>query len=302
MRRCMVVTVAWMVGVSVTFVSAASAGERVKSAGKDREISFRVTSATPQEGFEHMSVRGGEDVYVSTEVLFTEKQIVSIETVEVGDGKALELTLTPEAVGKLRDAPVRGLAIVSHRRLIAAPQLDSITAEGVARVTGLSVDQVSRLSRMIQAKAAVPIGAILQVVPREANGQAGGVVTVDVFISGISSLRTYQVALDATGGQGGSLTREDAWIDTDRADYVFGAAEAIKAVDDVHGRIGAVLFDGDMDAIGPKYLGTYTFRASNDAGGTFTITARLGRDTFLSDPEHMPIPFDAQGASIDVIR
>lgn len=302
MRRGMVVTVAWMVGVSITFVSAASAVERVKSAGKDRAISFRVASATPQEGFEHMSVRGDEDVYVSTEVLFTEKQIVSIETVDVGDGKALELTLTPEAVGKLRAAPVRRLAIVSHRRLIAAPQLDALTAEGVARVTGLSVDQVSRLSRMIQAKSAVPVGAILQVVAREANGQAGDLLAVDVFINGASKLRTYQVALDATGGQSGSLTREDAWIDTDRADYVFGAAEAIKAVDDVHGRIGAVLFDGEMDAIRTKYLGTYTFRASHDASGTFTITARLGRDTFLSDPEHMPIPFDAQGASIDVIR
>ncbi len=302
MRRFKLVTAVWMVGLSVTLVSAANAGERAKPVGKERAISFRAAAATAQDGFERMSLRGGQDVYVSGEVLFTENEIVSIETVDLGYGQALELSLTPEAAGKLRDGPVDRLAIVRNGRLIAAPRVETITADGAARVTDMSPDQVTRLSRMIRARAAVPVGAILQVVAREAAGQAGGLFTVDVFVRGAANIRTFQVALDATGGQSGSLTREEIWIDVDRADYVFGSAQAIKAVDETHGRMGAVLFDGGVNASGPVYLGTYTFQASSDADGTFTITARANGDTFISDPNHTHMPFRVQVATITVSR
>lgn len=302
MRRAMVVTVAWMVGVGFALVSTAGAGERSKSAGKDRAVSFRLASASSQNGYERMSVRGGEDFYVSSEVLFTEEQVVSIETVDARNGQALELTLTPEAANKLRNASADRLAIVSRDRLLAAPRVETINADGVARVTDLSPEQVTRLSRLIRARGAVPVGAILQVVPREASGLAGDLFTVDVFIRSVTSLRTYQVALDVTGGNSGSLTRVEAWIDVDRADYVFGNAQAIKAVDEVKGRMGGVLFNGSVQATGPVYIGTFAFRASDDADGTFAIHARSNGDTFISNVHHDLQPLNMQAATITVGR
>lgn len=302
MRKAMVVTVIWMVGVGLALVSTASAGERTKSSGKDRTVSFRLASTSTQSGYEHMSVRGGEDFYVSSEVLFTQEQVVSIKTVDARNGQALELTLTPEAANKLRNASADRLAIISQGRLMAAPRVDTINSDGVARVTDLSPEQVTRLSRMIRNREAVQAGSILQVVPREASGTAGSLFTVDVFIRSATSLRTYQVALDVTGGNSGSLTREEAWIDVDRADYIFGDAQAIKAVDEVGGRMGAVLMDGAIQAAGSVYIGTFAFRASDDADGTFDIRARSNGDTFISDVDHATQPLNMQAATITVSR
>ena len=299
MRKAMVVTVAWMVSVGFALVSTAGAGERATSASKDRAVSFRLASTSSQNGYERMSVRGGEDFYVSSEVLFTQEQVVSIKTV---DGQALELTLTPEAANKLRTASADRLAIISQGRLIAAPRVDTINSDGVARVTDLSPEQVTRLSRMIRSRQAVQAGAILQVVPREASGLAGDLFTVDVFIRSAASLRTYQVALDVTGGNSGSLTREEAWMDVDRADYIFGDAQAIKAVDEVGGRMGGVLMDGAVQAAGPVYIGTFAFRASDDAEGTFAINARSNGDTFISGEDHAIQPLNMQAATITISR
>lgn len=302
MRKAMVVTVVWMVGVGLALVSTASAGERTKSSGKDRTVSFRLASTSTQSGYEHMSVRGGEDFYVSSEVLFTQEQVVSIKTVDARNGQALELTLTPEAANKLRNASADRLAIISQGRLMAAPRVDTINSDGVARVTDLSPEQVTRLSRMIRNREAVQAGAILQVVPREASGSAGSLFTFDVFIRSATSLRTYQVALNVTGGNSGSLTREEAWIDVDRADYIFGSAQAIKAVDEVGGRMGAVLMDGAIQAAGSVYIGTFAFRASDDADGTFDVRARSNGDTFISDEDHAIQPLNMQAATITVSR
>lgn len=302
MRKAMVVTVAWMVGVGFALVSTASAGERTKSASKDRTVSFRLASTNSQDGYQRMSVRGGEDFYVSSQTLFTQEQVVSIKTVDARDGQALELTLTPEAANKLRNASADRLAIISQGRLMAAPRVDTINSDGVARVTDLSPEQVTRLSRMIRNREAVQAGSILQVVPREASGTAGSLFTVDVFIRSAISLRTYQVALDVTGGNSGSLTREEAWIDVDRADYIFGSAQAIKAVDEVGGRMGAVLMDGAIQAAGSVYIGTFAFRASDDADGTFSINARSNGDTFISDVDHATQPLNMQAATITVSR
>ena len=302
MRRAMLVTVASMVGVGFALVSTAGAGERAKSSSKDRAVSFRLASTSSQDGYQRMSVRGGEDFYVSSQALFTQEQVVSIKTVDARNGKALELTLTPEAASKLGNASADRLAIISQGRLIAAPRVDTINSDGVARVTDLSPDQVTRLSRVIRARVAVQAASTLQVVPREASGSAGSLFTVDVFIRSAETLRTYQVALDVTGGTSGSLSREEAWMDVDRADYIFGDAQAIKAVDEVGGRMGAVLMDGAIQAVGSVYIGTFAFRASDDANGTFSINARSNGDTFISDEDHGERPLNMQSATITVSR
>ena len=302
MRRAMVVTLVGMVGVGFALVSTASAGERTKSARKDRAVSFRLASESSQDGYEHMSVRGGDDFYVSSKALFTHEQVVSIHTVDARNGQALELTLAPEAANTLRNASADRLAIISKGRLMAAPRIETISADGVARVTDLSPEQVTRLSRMFRPRGAEPVGAFLQIVPREASGLGGDLFTVDVFIRSAKNLRTYQVALDVTGGSSGSLTREEAWIDVDRTDYIFGSAQAIKAVDEVGGRMGGVLFDGTVQVTGQVYVGTFAFRASDDAEGTFSVRARSNGDTFISGERHALQSLNMQAATITVGR
>ena len=185
-------------------------------------------------------------------------------------------------------------------RLVSAPSVETIAANGHVVIQGLSSGQASRLSRLLQAQVTAVDAPVVTVVPQEAMGAAGDRFTVDVYISGVADLRTYQVALDTWGGATGSLTREDLSVDVDRADYVFGAAQAIQASDPVHGRIGAVLFDGSVDAADSRYLGSYTFQASRNASGTFTIGVQPGGNTFLADSRTQRMPFRTAAATVTV--
>lgn len=272
--------------------SVAQAAERVQR-GKDRGVTFRLISPTDQAGYEAMEARNGETVYVSTQAAISEGDIVSIGEV---DGQ-IDIALTPNAAQRVTGA--NRLAVVDNGRLVATPEL-SLDADNVARLSGLTVDQVNRLTRVVRARGEVMAGPVINLVPSAATVAPGGEITVDVFVSNASNVRTYQVAIDAEGGDAGALTRSEVWIDADRADYLFGTAQAIKAVDDVHGRAGAVLFDGGVNAMSPMYVGTYTFEASTDASGSFVITPRVGEDTFLSDPEHVHIAYRVEPVTVTI--
>jgi hypothetical protein len=276
------------------------AAPRTERPEKGVEFTFHLVSMNPQDGFQQMDLRGSENasLYVATQTLFGEDEIVSIEAADNG----LNVMVRPETAQRMRDRNVTQLGIMSNGRLVAAPKVEGITVESVARITGLSTEQANRMARSIKPRATVPVGSALTIVPREASGRSGDLFTVDVFLSGATNVRTYQLSIDTAGGRSGSLAREEAYIDADRTDYVFGTQHAIKAVDDVHGRMGAVLFDGGVNAPTAMYLGTYAFRASSDAEGDFTITARPDGETFLNDPEHVQLPFRVQTATISVGR
>lgn len=293
MRKCLgLLAAAVCVGVTVT--SVAQAGDRAARPGKD--VTIRLLSSASQYGYSQMKMRGSDPVFVSDKPLLSESEIVSVSDLDGG----LQLALTPEALAKVRDSGASQVALVQGGKLLATPQLATSATESAVQLTGLSTGEVNRLSRAIQARAVVPVGAMFQVVAREESVQPGGTVTVDLFLSGAANVRTYQVAVEATGGDSGSLTRREGWIDADRPDYVFGTAQVIKAVDDVHGRAGAVLFDGGVNAMTQAYLGTFTFEASSDAAGDFVISARVGSDTFVGDPDLQQLPYRVQGSTIHV--
>jgi len=128
-------------------------------------------------------------------------------------------------------------------------------------------------------------------VVQESDIQSGGLVTVDAYASRVSQVRLYQVAVQATGGKSGQLELEDLWIDKDAGDYVFGSEAVVDAVDLLGARMGAVLFDGEVDIEQPAYLGTFIFRASDDAGGTFRVGIRADGRSFLSNASNEAIAF-----------
>jgi len=293
MRKCLGLMAA-AVCVGVTVASVAQAGERTNRAGK--EITIRLVSAVAQDGYTEMRSRDSGPVFVADKPLLSATDIVEVGEIDGG----IQLVLTPEAVANVRDRGTSQVALMQGGRLLATPQLSTLATENAVRMTGLSASEVSRLSRTIEARATVPAGATIQVVAREESVEPSGTITVDIFLTGATNVRTYQVAIEALGGDSGTLSRQETWIDADRPDYVFGTAQVIKAVDDVYGRLGAVLFDGSVSAMTPVYLGTATFDASADATGEFLITARPGSDTFVGDPDLNQMPHRIVGSTVQV--
>jgi hypothetical protein len=297
-------TAALALAAGVAGLSSVQASERSDRAAKAGALSFRVASSVATADFEKMVLRSGEVIYVSPTESFSNRDVASSEAVAARDGEGLSLSLSTEAALRLAsDTRATGadrLAIVKHGKLVSAGTIESVSSDGT-RVSRLPVGEASRLSRMIGSGQAVAAGPVLTLVPHNATGGPGELFSVDVYVSGVGNLRTYQVAVDAVGGAGGALVREAGQIDSSRADYVFGSAQVINAVDESGGRMGGVLFSGAVDASSMKYLGTYNFRATADASGAFDIQVRP-IDTFLSDGRNERIAHGGPSTTIHVGR
>jgi len=59
---------------------------------------------------------------------------------------------------------------------------------------------------------------------------------------------------------------------------------------------------GAVDAQTPKYVGSYSFRATPDASGEFNVSVIKGNDSFVSTTAASTPPFRATGATISVSR
>ena len=112
-----------------------------------------------------------------------------------------------------------------------------------------------------------------------ASGVPGMRFQVDVFASGFSGLRAYEVALRATGGSTGSLKAVAIDIDKRRRDYAFTAFKPMIARDLSTPRVVGVLPWGSVESATPVYVATFVYEASSDASGTFTVTAVPGDGT-----------------------
>jgi len=119
---------------------------------------------------------------------------------------------------------------------------------------------------------------------------AGDYVEVDVYVSGSSDLRAYELSVDITGGSGGALNLVDAYIDETRTDYAFyGAGETTYPVVDLSGgRVANVLQTGSVDASTDVYAATFKFQATSSASGTFTATALIA-DAKLRNAAALPV-------------
>ncbi|MBU0718817.1 MAG: hypothetical protein KJ749_11255 [Planctomycetes bacterium] len=125
--------------------------------------------------------------------------------------------------------------------------------------------------------------------------RASELITVDVYIGTVDDLGAYQV----TGATSGSLDLEGLQVDTEREDFVFASQKTLDAADLIGGRLGAVSLEGAVDVTGPAYVGTFTFRTSADASGTFEIAISGVEGSFLLDSEAAKIPVSV-GDSLSV--
>ncbi len=264
--------------------------------GKDRgaeALSFRAASGASHAGFEKTTMGDGSVLYVAQRPAFDGSGIVA----SAAAGRdAVDLTLSTEATQALVKAAAEKLAVYQDGRLVSVAAIHSLDNAGNLRLSGLSQADVSRLTSF----QAVAKGPQMKVVARQTSGRAGDLFTFDVYASGVSDLKTFQATLDASGGTAGSLTREEARMEKTRGDYAFGTLAAIDAVDDIGGRMGATLINGSVNATAPMYLGTVSYRASQDAAGPFNVKVRMDDDSLLQNSNHEVLQFTPVNATITV--
>lgn len=295
MRKVMAVLTAGLVSVSVVGQGSARGQDSLRST-KRSPVSFRLASMTPVKGYEQMTLTRDKTVYVAPKAALTGSEVTSVKAIQIRRGTDVELALTDEAAGRfgtlLRRHGVDHLAVFVGGRFVAAGAVAFDARESLAMISGLSSAQVQRITRLLSGEALVLGGPAMTLIPSRRMLQAGGTLTMDVFVSGVADLRVYQATLDITGGTRGSLSVEDLSIDSERPDYVFHAQPKLDAVDRTGGRMGAVLISGGVDATSAKYLGTYTLRASDDALGTFSVNVRAdGSSSILWTSQNQPIRF-----------
>lgn len=140
---------------------------------------------------------------------------------------------------------------------------------------------------------------------REASSiQPGHSAEIDVFVEDVVDLRLYEVVLEVTGGAVGSLDLTNLVIDETRPDFVFTGISPLLCLPDQDGlRITCSPLSDDCVSVTapPAYLGTYTFTASADADGTFTVNIVDDPATFLLDCDGSPItPLTLTHATVDI--
>jgi len=306
MRRIGLVLAVGIVGIGVTSLASARAESRSVREAKGGGVNFHMASTTPINGYDKVSTGGDNGtLYVAPRPVWTGKEVVSARTVDSRDGSVMELTLTAEAAERL--ATLRKhqsgdrVAIYVDGKLTSAGPLGADSTGGRATITGLNspnIESVVRLlkgERPIPVPIPIPVSALISVVP---VGESDGAYLVDVFVQGVTNLRTYQIGLVTTGGQGGELVREGVEIDNARPDFVFIGRQAISAADEVGGRLGGVLIDGGVDTAAPAYLGTYAFRPSPDATGTFEVAIDTGNKSLLADGQNEMVEFRTGPAAL----
>jgi len=139
----------------------------------------------------------------------------------------------------------------------------------------------------------------LTIVPSTDLIQADETVDVEVFTDTVENLGAYQVSVDVTGGSAGSLDLEAVTIETGRADFVFASASVTRGTSVNGASLMAVLTNpGGWVFEGPAYLGTFTYRASADAAGVFTVSLRPEPASFLNDASGALIESSTEGTAL----
>lgn len=262
-------------------------------------ISIHLASLDPVDGFVQRTV-GDETIFVSPRVALSEAALLAAESSASSD---VAISLSEPGVRHLqrllRRSDVDHMAVFTDGRLMGAGQFvfDTTTAE--LTISGLNPSDIGDLTDAVRAAAT---GGMISLVPSTTHVLPGGLVDVDVFVSGIASLRTFQVALtDPMGGLAGRFTLEDIQIDLTRSDFVFGARQNIAVPDFSGNRIGGVLFSDGVNAMDDLYLGTFTYRASRDAEGKFRLTVNGGdRRSLLWTSQNEPTAFRVNAAAITI--
>lgn len=282
MQKSRIFVASLVVGMLMT---SAFAQDRATRADKVQGVSFHVVSTTPATGYNQVTFNG-QTYFVAPKATIVSDQVRSVQS----SGTSLTLSGDFGAASKANQ-----IGILIDGQLVAVGSL--ALQSGQATMTGLTAEQTQRVTHLLSRKSSNPTGAMFTVVPA---GQASGEYTFDVFVQNVPDLRTYQVKLEVTGGTAGTLDMTEVRIDKTRPDYVFSGSEAIDAADHGGSRVGATLFNGTAAVTAPKYVGTWRYRPSPDAAGTFKIDVRGNDESFVSDEANQNVTVSSTGTTLQI--
>lgn len=299
MRKGMLILSTVVLVVASSWVATAQAEERTQRKSKVKGIQFFKASATEASGYQSVNLDDGSTLFVSRRPAFA-NNAATVSTSNTTRGSTLILSLSDEARAQLTDTDQ--LAIYNNDQFIASTTISNITDDGRISITGLSTQQISMITKMMQRNKAILSGAIISVVSRLSTARAGDLITVDMYLSGAKSVRAFQVMLEVAGGDSGTISRDQMIIDINREDFIFsGVAEIIKGEDQVRGRIGGVKIYGpaELDVNKTVYLGSQTFNVSDDASGTFQFIIRK-TDSMVTADVGVSYPYTSINSSITI--
>jgi hypothetical protein len=111
----------------------------------------------------------------------------------------------------------------------------------------------------------------VRLVADRSTSAPGDLIDVDVFLEdALSDLRGYQLHVEAAGGKRGTLELVDVAIH-ERRDHVFAGLADWRAFNARTGQMLAGLDEPGIETSPGAYLATFTFKASADAAGTFSV-------------------------------
>ena len=253
-------------------------------------LEIRLASEAALPGYQEFVL--GEDVfYVASRPYLSSQDIASVEPIIDGGRSRVLIQLSASAVDRGLDQVHGRLAIFANGHLMAVPLIHPKATAGTLLLYGLLPGQTQRVGRLLSAAPTAPAGPMIFLVASTAMIATDQEVAVEVFVNAVENLRGIQVALDVTGGIAGQLERDGMLIDFQREDYLFGGAQVVSSTDERTGRILTALYNGGISAEEPAYVGTFLFRASDEARGTFHVSVRTERDTLLRDSAGLPIGF-----------
>jgi len=263
---------------------------------------YRPATTQAVRGFERLVLQDSTVLYLAENL---DARVVSHDDGRSRAGKSVTSTLSIDGDAAtslamlVRDAGVDRLVVLEGNRVLGTVAIRRIGEHGL-QVSQLVPEGTTRPSpRSTPTDGASELDARVTIVPRSGTVRPGETITADVYATGVRNLRTFQMAVDATGPDGTRLELESAQVDPTREDHVFFGKDALDAADTFQGRLGAVLFHESVSAEDARYLGSFMFSAGTNQTGTYRLVLRT-QDSFLNDDQGHDQPYTASGAAIQV--
>jgi cysteine-rich repeat protein len=141
----------------------------------------------------------------------------------------------------------------------------------------------------------------LSLVPSQRTAQAGSLISVDVFASGLTGARGYQIALDVAADRLAQAELVGIEINQAHSSYAFGNHEAYGAVDLEKGRAANALVSGFAKSAGQVYLATFTYRVLPGSTGALAFVIDES-DTFVAGGHSAVAPLKSGGARVVITQ
>lgn len=141
--------------------------------------------------------------------------------------------------------------------------------------------------------------AVINVMASRRTVVPGETFDVRLFVQGsIEDLQSYQLHVEATGGWSGHVVLEDIHVEA-RRDHVYAGLDEFSAFNVENGQMLAGLDNGGVQTQPGGYLATYTYRASDNATGTFVVDVR--HDAAAQDQTYLIADFSSEVAVAQTI-